>query len=82
MHETRKFKPVPIVYRSLAETDGKGPDEMGEIWLVTSNPFDVVGARAAGMKAAWVDREGVDGCLDPWGRRKAECGCQWIRGRH
>ena len=59
-----------------------GPDEMGEIWLVTSNPFDVVGARAAGMKAAWVDREGVDGCLDPWGRRKADCDCQWIRGRH
>ena len=37
---------------------------MGSIWLVSSNPFDVVGAKNAGMKAAWVDRSGkgwVDG---------------------
>ena len=59
MHETRKFKPDPKVYRFLAEEVGKKvPDEMGEIWLVSSNPFDIVGARAVGMKTAWVDREG------------------------
>jgi 2-haloacid dehalogenase len=64
VHETRKYKPDPLVYKFLAEQVGKKvPDEMGEIWLVTSNPFDVVGARAAGLKAAWVDREGK-GWLD------------------
>ena len=31
---------------------------MGDIWLVSGNPFDVVGAKAMGMKAAWVDRAG------------------------
>jgi hypothetical protein len=30
----------------------------GSMWLVSSNPFDVVGARAVGMKVAWVDRAG------------------------
>lgn len=29
------------------------------MWLVSANPFDVVGARAAGMSAAWVDRGGL-----------------------
>jgi 2-haloacid dehalogenase len=57
--ETRKFKPDSRVYEFLAKEVGKKvPEEMGEIWLVSSNPFDIVGARAAGMKAAWIDREG------------------------
>jgi len=64
VQEMRRFKPDPLVYKFLAEQVGKKvPDEMGEIWLVSSNPFDVVGARAVGMKAAWVDREGK-GWLD------------------
>ena len=59
MDETRKFKPDSRVYEFLAKEVGKKvPEEMGEIWLVSSNPFDIVGARAAGMKAAWIDREG------------------------
>ena len=64
MHETQKFKPDPLVYRFLAEQVGKKvPEQMGEIWLVTSNPFDIVGARAVGIKTAWVDRDGK-GWLD------------------
>ena len=54
----KKFKPSPDVYYHLAEKMGKGREEMGEMWLVSGNPFDVVGARAVGMRAAWVDREG------------------------
>ena len=52
------FKPDPRTYLHLAEMVGKrtaGP-QMGEMWLVSGNPFDVVGARAVGMQAAWVDR--------------------------
>jgi FMN phosphatase YigB (HAD superfamily) len=28
-------------------------------WLISSNPFDIVGARSMGMNAIWVDRAGV-----------------------
>ncbi len=28
----------------------------GSLWLVSANPFDVVGCRAAGLPAAWIDR--------------------------
>lgn len=60
VEDVRCFKPDPRVYLHLAGTVGKrtadGP--MGEMWLVSGNPFDVVGARAVGMQAAWVDRGG------------------------
>ena len=54
----KKFKPNPDVYTHLAEVVRKAQDQMGEMWLISGNPFDVVGARAAGMQAAWVDRAG------------------------
>lgn len=28
------------------------------LWLVSGNPFDIVGARSTGMQAIWVDRVG------------------------
>ena len=57
------FKPDKRTYRHMAETAGLGSD-LGRVWLVSSNPFDVVGAVAAGLKSAWVDRGGqgwIDG---------------------
>ncbi|CZR57498.1 related to 2-haloalkanoic acid dehalogenase [Phialocephala subalpina] len=56
VQEVELFKPHPKVYYHLAEEVGKTKEEMGSIWLVSGNPFDVVGARAVGMQAAWVDR--------------------------
>lgn len=56
--EVRKFKPAPDVYFHLAESVGKGRSEMSDIWLVSGNPFDIVGARSVGMQAVWVDRDG------------------------
>jgi 2-haloacid dehalogenase len=56
--EVKKYKPAPEVYLHLAEKVGKQKSQMGDMWLVTGNPFDVVGARNMGMKAAWVDRAG------------------------
>jgi 2-haloacid dehalogenase len=53
----RAFKPAPEVYKYLAQKAGKVGQE-SEMWLVSGNPFDVVGARAVGMQAAWVDRAG------------------------
>lgn len=53
----KSFKPAPEVYKYLAQCVGKTGKE-DEMWLVSANPFDVVGARAVGMQAAWVDRAG------------------------
>ena len=60
VEEVKRFKPAPAVYYHLAEKVGKSKTKqaMGEMWLVSGNPFDVVGARSVGMQAAWVDRAG------------------------
>lgn len=66
------FKPDPAVYYHLAEQVGKSREEMGSMWLVSGNPFDIVGARAVGMQAAWVDRKGeawVDALVQDEGLR-------------
>ncbi|KAL1961233.1 hypothetical protein VTO42DRAFT_3179 [Malbranchea cinnamomea] len=57
----KKFKPAPEVYEYLAERVGKDKNDkaqMGDIWLISGNPFDVTGALSVGLKAAWVDRAG------------------------
>lgn len=51
----QKFKPAPEVYEHLATSTST---KMEDIWLVTANPFDVVGATQCGIKAAWLDRHG------------------------
>ena len=62
--EVGVYKPSPKVYQHVAEGLGR---PVGEVRLVSSNPFDVIGAEAAGMKAAWVDRSG--GVFDTLGPR-------------
>ena len=60
----KRYKPHPEVYRYLARELG---NEMGDLWLVSGNPFDVVGARKMGMQAVWIDRGGkgwVDRLID------------------
>lgn len=62
----RKFKPAPESYQHLAEEVGKDPlkaEQMAQIWLISGNPFDIVGGRAVGMNAIWIDRAGT-GWLD------------------
>jgi 2-haloacid dehalogenase len=51
--EVRVFKPSPLVYRHAAERLARAG---GRIRLVTSNAFDSVGASAAGMRTAWINR--------------------------
>lgn len=53
--EVKVYKPSPKVYRHVAERLGR---PIGGVRLVSSNPFDDIGAEAAGMRAAWVDRSG------------------------
>jgi len=58
IEEVKCFKPDPKVYYHLAEKVHKSKAEMDRIWLVSGNPFDIVGARAVGLQAAWIDRAG------------------------
>jgi 2-haloacid dehalogenase len=51
--EVRVFKPSPVVYRHAA---GRLSRPIGQLRLVTCNAFDCVGASAAGMRTAWVNR--------------------------
>jgi 2-haloacid dehalogenase len=53
--EVQAYKPSPKAYRRVAERLGR---PINEVRLVSSNPFDDIGAEAAGMRAAWVDRSG------------------------
>ena len=59
----RSFKPDPAVYAHLCEATGT---DAAQSWLVSSNPFDVIGAVSAGMRAAWVRRDST-AVFDPWG---------------
>ncbi|KAJ5625603.1 hypothetical protein N7510_001912 [Penicillium lagena] len=49
----QQYKPARASYQHLADQVGKDPKEL---WLVSGNPFDIVGARNMGMNAIWVDR--------------------------
>ncbi|MDR9500669.1 MAG: haloacid dehalogenase type II [Desulfurivibrionaceae bacterium] len=61
--DLKSFKPNPAVYSHfLRESGSKGSDA----WLISSNPFDVIGAISAGMRAAWV-RRSKNAVFDPWG---------------
>ena len=59
----RTFKPNPDVYQYLASRLRRSVEE---VWLVSSNPWDVIGAKSAGLKAAWIKRK-PDAVFDPWG---------------
>ncbi len=60
--EIKSFKPNPDVYTHfLKRVASTGPGA----WLVSGNPFDVIGALAAGMKAAWIKRSATQ-VFDPW----------------
>ena len=57
------FKPNPDVYAHMVKIGGAATSDT---WLVSSNPFDVIGAVSAGLKTAWVQRS-KEVIFDPWG---------------
>ena len=61
--DLKSFKPNPAVYSHFLRQSNASGDSA---WLVSSNPFDVIGARSAGMHAAWVQRSSA-AVFDPWG---------------
>lgn len=61
--EMKSYKPNPGVYSHFLRRAGA----LGaNAWLVSSNPFDVIGAISSGMRAAWIKRS-PDALFDPWG---------------
>jgi 2-haloacid dehalogenase len=51
IEEVGVFKPDKRVYEHLVRKVGKGREDAGSVWLVSGNPFDVVGAMVAGLQA-------------------------------
>lgn len=60
--DVKSFKPNPAVYAHFLRRAGVPG---AQVWLVSSNPFDVIGAVSAGWCAAWV-RRSPDAVFDPW----------------
>ncbi|RYP14315.1 hypothetical protein DL765_006480 [Monosporascus sp. GIB2] len=54
----RCYKPDRRVYSHLMRRAGVDEGHEGDVWVVSANPFDIVGARAAGLNAAFIDRAG------------------------
>ncbi len=63
VEEVRSFKPDPAVYRHFLQRTGAAPYPA---WLISANPFDVIGAAALGLRTAWVQRSSAQP-FDPWG---------------
>ena len=63
VHDVQSFKPDPAVYEYFLEQTGATQDET---WLVSGNPFDVIGAHTAGWRTVWVKRDPASQ-FDPWG---------------
>lgn len=53
VHEIETFKPDPATYAHMVS---RGGSTDADTWLVSSNGFDVCGARAAGLNAFWLQR--------------------------
>ncbi len=63
VNDLQTFKPNPDVYDYFLRCSGSAASDT---WLISGNPFDVIGALTAGMKAAWVKRSPA-AVFDPWG---------------
>lgn len=60
----QSFKPDPRVY-TFFET--KAGARAANTWLISSNPFDIIGAGACGWRTIWVRRD-PSISFDPWGK--------------
>jgi 2-haloacid dehalogenase len=63
VHDVASFKPDPVVYRHFIDSTESA---VASTWLVSGNPFDILGAQAVAWKTAWVKRDPA-AVFDPWG---------------
>ena len=59
----RSFKPDPAVYAHARRASAAWA---GPCWLISGNPWDLMGAQSAGLGTAWV-RRSKEKLYDPWG---------------
>ena len=52
--EVGAFKPAPAVYEHAARRLGR---PIADVWLVSANPFDAAGGKAAGMRVCKLERQ-------------------------
>ena len=62
VEKVQMFKPNPKVYQHFIESTHSQKENS---WLISGNPFDVLGALSYGMKAAWIKRS-PHSLFDPW----------------
>ncbi|MBU1284128.1 MAG: haloacid dehalogenase type II [Gammaproteobacteria bacterium] len=62
VEDVQSFKPDPKVYAHLAHACGL---PASQVRLVSSNPFDILGAAHAGLRTAWLRRD-PQAIFDPW----------------
>lgn len=60
--DIKTFKPNPAVYSYFLKYSAA---KKQDCWLISSNPFDVIGALRFGMKAVWVKRDPL-AVFDDW----------------
>jgi len=61
--EVESFKPSPVIYQHLLSRINA---EAENTWLISSNPFDVIGAKSQALNAVWLQRSNL-AIYDPWG---------------
>lgn len=63
--DVHSFKPDPAVYQHFIASTRSNADTT---LLISSNPFDILGAMNSGWHTAWLQRNSSD-VLDPWERQ-------------
>lgn len=61
--DVKSFKPDPAVYAYFVDRLG---NDLPRTWFVSSNPWDIIGAKSAGLQTVWLKRSS-DQRFDPWG---------------
>jgi 2-haloacid dehalogenase len=60
--DIKSYKPNPAVYAYFMR---KTVSIASKSWLISSNPFDVIGAISNGMRSVWIKRT-PNAIFDPW----------------
>jgi len=66
--EVESFKPNPKVYQHFLSRAGSKAENT---WLISSNPFDVLGSLSCDFQSAWLQRSPA-AIFDPWGTNKTK----------
>lgn len=61
--EVKTFKPDPAAYAHAVRRLGQ---RTNRTWLISSNTWDIIGAKNAGLHTTWI-RRSPEAVFDPWG---------------